>query len=70
VEICFNYVESSTEAVAIKAFSLTILGKPANNYPLIIPEIKLLISHESAHETAAFKVRAKKLLREFETIQP
>jgi hypothetical protein len=69
MEICFNYVESPTEAVAIKAFSLTILGKLAKKYPEIIPEIELLISHQSAHETAAFKVRAKKLLREFGSIQ-
>jgi len=69
MEICFNYVESSTEAVAIKAFSLTILGKLAKKYPEIIPEIKLLISDQLAHQTAAFKVRAKKLLKEFESVQ-
>ncbi len=66
MEICFNYVELPTEAVAIKAFALTILGKLAKKYPEIIPEIKLLIADQYPHQSAAFKVRAKKLLKEFE----
>lgn len=68
MEICFNYVESATEAVAIKAFALTVLGKLAKKYPEIIPEIKLLIAEQSPHQTAAFKGRAKKLSKEFDKI--
>ncbi len=64
MEICFKYVESPTEAVAVKAFSLTILGKLAKKYPEIIPEIKLLIEDQIPHQTAAFKRRAKKVLEE------
>jgi hypothetical protein len=70
MQLCFNYVESPTEAVAIKAFSLTILGNLAKKYPEIIPEIKLLIQDQMPDQTAAFKVRAKKLLKEFEAIHP
>jgi hypothetical protein len=66
MELCFNYVESPTEAVAIKAFSLTILGNLAKKYPEIIPEIKLLIHDQMFHQTAAFQGRAKKLLKEFD----
>lgn len=69
MEICFNYVESPAESVAIKAFSLTVLGKLAKKYPEIISEIKLLIYDQISHQTAAFKARAKKLLKEFERNQ-
>ncbi len=65
MEICFNYLESPAEAVAIKSFSLTILGKLAKKYPEIISEIKLLIEKQINHQTAAFKSRAKKFLKEF-----
>ena len=65
MEICFRYVESPTEAVAVKAFSLTILGKLAKKYPEIIPEIKILIEDQFTDQTAGFKSRAKKLLKEF-----
>jgi len=62
MEICFRYVESPTEAVAIKAFALTVLGNLSKQYPEILPEIKLLIEEQWPHQTAAFKSRAKTLL--------
>jgi hypothetical protein len=63
MDICFKYVESPTEAVAVKAFSLTVLGNLAKQYPEIIPEIKLLIEEQMPHQTAAFKSRAKAFLK-------
>ena len=63
MNICFQYVESPVEAVAIKAFSLGILGKMAKLYPDILPEIKLLIEAQLPNQTAAFAGRAKRLLK-------
>lgn len=62
MDICFGFVASPTEPVAVKAFSLTVLGNLAKQYPEIIPEIKVLIEEQSPHQTAAFKNRAKALL--------
>jgi len=67
MNICFGYVENPTEAVAIKAFSLTVLGNLAIQYPEIIPEIKLLIEDQLPHQTAAFKSRAKRLMKQFKS---
>lgn len=64
MDICFKYLESPAEAVAIKAFSLTVLQNLSKQYPEIIPEIKLLIQEQLPHQTAAFKVRAKVFLRD------
>ncbi|MEO8820593.1 MAG: hypothetical protein ABI267_03135 [Ginsengibacter sp.] len=66
MNLCFQFVESPKEAVAIKAFSLTILGNLSKKYPEIIPEIKLLIENQLSQQTAAFKQRAKKLLNEIQ----
>lgn len=66
MDICFKYVESPTEAVAVKAFSLTVLTNLAKQYPDIIPEIKLLIEDQLTHQTAAFKVRARVFLKAVE----
>jgi hypothetical protein len=63
MDICFSYVASPTEAVALKAFSLTVLSNLAKQYPEIIPEIKLLIEDQLPHQTAAFKSRAKAFLK-------
>jgi hypothetical protein len=63
MNICFSYVENPLEAVAVKAFSLTVLGNLAKQYPEIIPEIKLLIEEQLGRQTAAFKSRAKLFLK-------
>ena len=65
MNICFTYLESMDEAVAVKAFSLTVLGKLARLYPDILREIKLLIGDQLANQTPAFISRAKKILKEF-----
>ncbi|HUS01220.1 MAG TPA: hypothetical protein VMY77_05815 [Chitinophagaceae bacterium] len=62
MEICFGYLTSPKEPVAVKAFSLTVLGNLAKQYPEIIPEIKTIIDKELPHQTVAFRSRAKKLL--------
>src|SRR5215211_4651551 len=62
MDICFRYISSPTEAVAIKAFSITVLQNLAKKYPEIINEIKLVIEERWDYETIAFKTRAKKLL--------
>jgi hypothetical protein len=69
MDICFKYVESHREAVAVKAFSLSVLEKLARKYPEIIPEIKYLIEDQLPHQTAAFRSRAKKILKTFESFQ-
>ena len=64
MDICFRYITSPAEAVAVKAFSITVLQNLARQYPEIINEIKLVIEERWDYETVAFKTRAKKLLKE------
>lgn len=63
MDICFKYISSPDEAVAIKAFSLTILQNLAKQYPEIKNEVKLIVEERWEYETAAFKTRAKKFLQ-------
>jgi hypothetical protein len=63
MDICFHYLSSSSEPVAIKSFSLTILHNLSKQYPEIRNEIKLIIEERWEHETAAFHSRAKKFLK-------
>ncbi|HVZ95481.1 MAG TPA: hypothetical protein VG847_01300 [Chitinophagaceae bacterium] len=67
MDICFQYLQSPTEAVAIKAFSITVLGHLARKYPDIIPEIKLLIEEQLPQQTPAFKSRAKWFMKEIDS---
>ena len=63
MDLCFKYISEPKEAVATKAFSITVLDNLSASYPEIIPEIKLLVEQRYPHETAAFKSRARKFLK-------
>ncbi len=61
---CFNFIESPSAPIAIKAFSLTTLFNLSKIYPEIKPELKLIIQERWQHETAAFKSRGRKILEQ------
>ena len=63
MDICFNYLASPVEAIAVKAFSLSVLTHLSKQYPGIIPEIKLLIEEQLPGQTPALASRAKKFLQ-------
>jgi len=63
MDTCFRYIASPDEAVAIKAFSLTVLERLSHHYPEIKNELKLIIEERWDYETAAFHSRAKKILK-------
>ena len=60
---CFNFIETPTTPIAIKAFSLTTLYNLSKYYPEIKQELKLIIEDRLDNETAAFKSRGRKILK-------
>ncbi len=65
MNLCFDYIADPKEKPAIKAFSLTVLHNLSRQYPDIRHELKILIESQWDNETAAFRARAKKILKEF-----
>ena len=68
MNICFTFLESPTEALAVKVFSMTVLGNLAKQYPEIKAELKLLIEYQLPHQSAGFKSRAKKVLKDLDKV--
>ena len=68
MNICFHYLQSPKEAIAIKVFSMSVLANLAKQYPEIIPELKLMIADQLPHQTAAFRARAKKVLKQLNSL--
>lgn len=62
---CFDYIISPSEKPAVKAFSLTVLHNLSNQYPEIKQELKTIIEDRWDIESAAFKSRARKILKDF-----
>lgn len=60
---CFDFIQSPETAIAIKAFSLTVLEHLAKVYPDILPELKLIIEEQWERSTPAFRSRARKILK-------
>jgi hypothetical protein len=69
MHICFSFLEAPKEAVAVKAFALTVLTRLARHHPEIVSEIQMLIQEQLPHQSAAFKSRAKKLLPVLDAIK-
>ena len=61
---CFEFLQTPETPIAIKAFSLTILGCLATDYPDIRGELKLIIEEQWAHASPAIRSRAKKILKQ------
>jgi hypothetical protein len=64
MNICFQFISNPEEAIAVKAFSLSILSNLVKIYPEILPEIKTVIEARWEFETPAFRSRARKILKQ------
>ena len=63
MNICFDFLSSGKEAVAIKAFSLTVLAQLCQKYPEIRNELKILVEDLLPLEKPAFAARARKVMK-------
>jgi hypothetical protein len=63
-DLCFRYLQDKAEAVAVRVFAMTVLGKIAKTNPELKHELILLIEDGLPYGTAAFHSRAKKVMKE------
>ena len=68
MDLCFAYMESAKESLAVKVFSMSVLANLAKHYPEIKAELKLIIEDQLPHQSAGFKSRAKKVLKQLEQL--
>jgi hypothetical protein len=68
MDLCFTYLESPTESLAVKVFSMSVLGNLVKYYPEIKTELKLIIEDQLPHQSAGFKSRAKKVLKQLDLL--
>lgn len=63
IDIAFNYLSNSEESIAVRAFSMTILGNMCEFYPEMIPEVKEVLQLELEKiAPPGIKSRAQKVL--------
>lgn len=64
MNLCFDYITDPKEKPAVKASSLTVLQHLSRQYPEIKNELKIVIESQWENESAAFRSRAAKILKE------
>lgn len=68
MSICFDLIQEVGTPIAVKAFSLTILGNLSMDYPDIQGELKLIIEEQRDRMTPALRSRSKKVLKQMEKV--
>jgi hypothetical protein len=61
--LCFQFLNSTAESIAVKVFSMTLLGKMAHVYPELQEEFKATIEYQMKYSSPGFISRAKKELK-------
>jgi hypothetical protein len=62
VDLCFTFLQSKTEPVAVKAFCITVLAKLIEHEPDLKHELKIILEDQLPYASPAFRVRANKFL--------
>ncbi len=66
LEKCFEYLESNNEAIAIRAFSMTVAYNISQYIPEIKPELKGLIEEIIIYGSAGLRSRGNTILKKLE----
>ncbi len=63
LDVCFRLLNSSTEPIAVKVFSMTVIFNLSKKYPDIIPELKASIESLMPNAGGGIKSRGHKILK-------
>lgn len=67
-ELCFNFLNSGKETIAVKAFAMTIIFNIVKKYPELKDELKISIEEQMPFGSAGFNSRGRKTLKALEKI--
>lgn len=67
-DICFKFLSSGTEAIAIRAFSITVLCNICKQQPELKNELQLILKEQMRNGEPAITSRGKKALKFLTTL--
>lgn len=62
-DICFRFLYSNDETIAVKVFSMTVLHNLSKEHPDLRNELRMAIEEQMPYASAGFKSRGKKILK-------
>jgi hypothetical protein len=69
-EICFDFVVSKKQPIAVRVFSMTVLYNIAREEPGLANELKIVIEDQIEYSSAGFRSRGSKILKGLKKIIP
>lgn len=63
LNICFDFLQDKKEPIAVKVFSMSVIGIIAENEPDLLRELKVIIEDQLPYSGPAFRSRAFKVLK-------
>ena len=63
VDVCFGFLTNPKEPIAVRVFSMTVLGNLARLHPELKNELRVYIEDHLPYEGPAFRSRGTKLLK-------
>jgi len=70
VNLCFEFISSLTEPIAVRTFSMSVLATIALEEPILRKEFEIVVRQVFPYATPAFRARAKKYLKNTEWDMP
>lgn len=62
---CFEYAQNPSEAIAVRAFAMTVIYNISKPYPELLNELSAVLTHLISYdESAGIKARAKNILKD------
>jgi hypothetical protein len=62
-DLCFNFLSDKKQPVAVRVFSMTVLGNLAKNLPELGKEIAIIVNEQLPYSSAGFISRARRVLK-------
>ena len=60
LDLCYRYLKNPSEAIAVRAFSITVIYNISKPYPELLQELLMVLNELSPHEDgAAMRSRIK-----------
>ena len=63
-DLCFRFLDDPKEAIAVRAFSMSVCFNITRREPELANELKIILEDHFPHSSAGFKARAKRILKE------
>lgn len=67
---CYEYIKDPSEAIAVRAFAMTVVFSISKPYPELLDELKMVLMHPDSHEESpGIRSRVKNILKAIDKLQ-